>query len=90
MEDTKKIKTIFAIDATSIIADTEDDTTGEASTGYSYKLDTSMPELAFSIAGFLKAIDGDEDLKVMMAVESGTIGEAFIALIQAYYTHPEK
>jgi len=90
MDDTKKIKTIFAIEVVSVIEDTADETKGEASTGYQYALDSSLPELAFAVSGFLKAIDGDEDLKVAMKVEDGTIGNAFIQLLQLYYDQPEK
>lgn len=84
MDDTKKIKTLFSIETTSIVSDTADEKTGEASIGYNYALDTSLPELIYALAGFLKAIDTDDDIK---ATFSGTspVGEAFIALLQQYY-----
>jgi hypothetical protein len=89
MEDTKKIKTIFSIDATSIISDTKDDTVGEASTGYSYVFDTSLPEFAFAIAGLLKTLDTDEDVKQMTETNT-TVGAAFIELVTLYYNRKEE
>jgi len=88
MDDSKKIKNIFAIDATSIISDTEDDKTGEASVGYNYNLNTSLPELAFSLAGFLKVIDKDESVSKTIDGER-SVGAAFISLLQAYYDRNE-
>lgn len=84
MDDSKKIKNIFTIDATSIISDTADDKTGEASVGYQYNLDTSLPELAYSLAGFLKVIDKDESVSKTLEGER-SVGAAFISLLQAYY-----
>jgi len=88
MEDKKKIKTIFSIDANTIISDTEDNTKGEASVGYQYDLNTSIPELAFSIAGFLKALDSEPDIKETFEGD-GKVGLAFITLLQQYYSTAE-
>jgi len=88
MDDKKPIKTIFSIEAISIISDTEDNTQGEAAIGYEYKLDTSLPELTFAVAGFLKAMDEDEDLKQTVA-EGQTVGDTFITLLQQYYAMKE-
>jgi len=85
MEDQKVIKCLFKVDAISTIEDTEDEKEGEASIGYKYHLDTSLPELAYGLAGFLKAIDTDEDIKKTVDAIT-TVGEAFIALLQLYYT----
>ena len=88
MDDTKVIKTIFGIDAISIIADTADDKVGEASTGYEYHLNTSLPELAFAFAGFLKAMESDPDIKEAIKAK-GSVAEAFLNLVQLYYTKAE-
>jgi len=86
MEDKKEIKVIFSVHAVSIIADTDDEKEGEASVGYEYKLNTSFPELAFALAGFLKAVEDDHDIKdAMQVAKDRTISEAFISLVQAYY-----
>jgi len=87
MEDTKKIKTIFEVSVSSIISDTDDPKVGEANTGYTYDLNTSLPELAYTIAGFLKQLDLDEDIS--KTVEGTTVGEAFITLLNQYYISKE-
>ena len=88
MEDTKKIKTIFSIDAMSIVADTEDEATGEASTGYQYTFNSSLPELAFALAGFLKVAEEDADIKTTLGAGSN-LGDAFINLVKLYYDKAE-
>jgi hypothetical protein len=88
-EDAKKMKTIFAIELTSRVEDTANDKEGEASVGYAYKVDTSFPELAFAIAGFLKAVDKDEDVAGQVS-DDRPMGEAFIAILKAYYDNKEE
>lgn len=88
MDDTRDIKTIFSVNAVSIISDTNNETEGEASVGYEYKLDTSLPELAFALAGFLKAMENDADIKIAIDAKN-SVGEAFIDLIHLYYTKVE-
>lgn len=89
MDDAKKIKTLFSIDAMSIISDTEDEKVGEAQVGYAYALNGGFPELALAIAGFLKEIDKDEDIKNALA-SGNKVGEAFLTLIGQYYNVPEE
>ena len=89
MEDKKDIKVVFSITAQSIVEDTEDKDKGEASTGYEYKLDTSLPELAFSIAQFLKIIDNDKDMQTSVA-NNGPVGLAVLTLIEQYYKTKEE
>lgn len=89
MEDKKVIKKIFEIEVTSVIEDTDDEKKGEATIGYAYSVDTSLPELAFSVAGFLKAMDRDEEMQKQ--VEAGqTVGGAFITILEAYYNNKEE
>jgi len=88
MKNTRNIKTIFTIDVVSTIESTEDTTKGEASTGYTYKLDTSFPELAFAIAGFLKVAEEDTSLTNQIS-DKGSLGAAFITLIETYYNTKE-
>lgn len=90
MEDTKTIKNLFSVDVESVISDTADEKVGEAGTKYSYNMNTSFPELAYSIAGFLKTIDADPDIKQALNVEAGTVGDVFINLIKLYYDQPDE
>ncbi len=90
MDDSKKIKTLFNINAVSIISETENEEIGEATNGYEYGLDTSIPELAYALAGFLKAIDKDPDItEAAMLAKGATIGDNFITLLHQYYTAKE-
>lgn len=89
MDDKQTIKAIFTVNAVTIISDTADEKTGEASIGYNYSLDTSLPELAFAVSGFLKAIDADEDMSKVVE-GSRTVGDAFITLLQQYYSTSEQ
>ena len=91
MDDKKLIKTMFSIDVMSIVSDTEDETKGEAQTGYNYTLDSSLPELTYALAGFLKSMDADEDIRNSAGIAEGSksIGSAFIALLQSYYERIE-
>lgn len=84
MDDKKKLKTLFSVDVQTIISDTEDKEVGEAQTGYSYNLDGSIPEIAYALAGFLKALDEDEDVKASLNTD-GSVGSAFITLLNQYY-----
>jgi hypothetical protein len=84
MDDTKKIKTMFLVDVISIISDTTDESQGEASTGYEYRFDASLPELAYALGGFLKQLDADEDIRATMAGNEAP-GDAFITLLKSYY-----
>lgn len=89
MDDTKVIKTIFKAETVSVVSDTKDEATGEAAVGYQFGLDTSIPELAFALAGFLKMLDNDEDIKKTIT-GSRSVGSAFIALLEANYNAPEE
>ena len=75
---------MFSVSVASVISDTEDETKGEAQTSYEYALDTSLPELAYSIAGFLKMVDADPDIKQTLAGTT-SVGDAFITLLQQNY-----
>jgi hypothetical protein len=88
MDDKKPIKTIFSVEAVSIISDTADNKQGEAVVGYEYNLDTSLPELTFALAGFLKAMDEDEDMKQTVS-DGQAVGSTFITLLQQYYDMKE-
>ena len=85
MEDVKDIKVMFTVTVTSVISDTEDDTKGEAATAYKYMLDTSLPELAYAMAGFLKLVDDDPDIKKNLEGVDRSVGAAFIMLLQSNY-----
>ncbi len=89
MENKKPIKVIFNITAVSVIEDTADETKGEASTGYEYAMDTSMPELAYSLAGFLKAIDTSDDLKAATS-DGSSPGQALLTLVEQFYNMKEE
>lgn len=89
MEDKRDIKVVFSITAQTIVEDTKDKDKGEASTGYEYKINTSLPELAFSIAQFLKIIDSNKDMQAGVA-NNGPVGLAVLTLIEQYYKTKEE
>ena len=84
MDDVKDIKVMFTVTVTSVISDTEDETKGEAATAYKYMLDTSLPELAYAMAGFLRLVDDDPDIKKTLDIDR-SVGAAFITLLQSNY-----
>jgi len=89
MNDTNVVKTLLAIDVVSIISETENEDEGEANVGYQFKLNGSLPEIAHSIAIFLKMVDEQVDMKEAVNTDQ-PIGKALLELIENYYNTNEK
>jgi len=86
IDNNKRIETLFQIDSVSNISETDDPNVGEAAIGYIFAFNTSIPELAFSFAEFLKALDKDGDaVKQVDKSQFNKPGSAFIALLKQYY-----
>jgi hypothetical protein len=85
MDENKPMKTIFSITTESIISSDEKEV--EATVGYKYTINSSFPELAYAMAGLLKEVDKDGDLKELAGGETpaGKLGERFIELLHTYY-----